>query len=156
MTPAVTCWDESFLNFWRIGNVVASSNAIAESIAKKNTVIKNMTEKSAENDENVASVSGIIANTREGQPLATSVTATQFWVARYPSVPNTAKADKSEIRVFQSATYTTDFAISDFGFLNAPYTIIAHIASERVKNICPAAAVHVLRLQSFAGSKLRI
>gem|GEM_PF-5315817 len=41
-------------------------------------VTKNITEKSAENEENVASVSGMIANASEGHHLATSVTATQF------------------------------------------------------------------------------
>lgn len=133
-----------------------SKRAIAESIASMNIVAKNITEKSAENDENVASVSGMTANARDGPHWATCVTSTPFLAARYHRVPNIPSAESIEINVFPSATYITDFAISDFGFLNAPYTIIAHIAIERVKNICPAAAVQVLSAHILSESKLNI
>ena len=45
--------------------------------------------------------------------------------------------------MFHTATIIVDFTISVFFFFIAQYAIITHIAKLRVKNICPAAAVHV-------------
>lgn len=135
-------------NLSLIGIAIHSTRLIAESIASKNMVRKNITEKNALALQNNASVSGITAKARLGHHFATSVTSTQLCAAKYPSVPNTAIADKNEMRVFPNATRTVAFTISVFSLLSAQYAIITHIDTDSVKKICPPAAVQVASSQS--------
>ena len=79
MIPAVMF---SVLQFWNlsfIGIAIASTKLIAESIASKNIVKKNITEKNALALPNKASVSGMTAKARLGQPFTTSVTSTPLF-----------------------------------------------------------------------------
>jgi len=133
-----------------MGIAIPSIKLIAESIARRNIVRKNRTEKNAEAFPNKASVSGMTAKARLGHHFTTSVTSTQFVCAKNPSVPNTAIAERNEIKVFPAATSIVALTISVFSLLRAPYAIITHIATESVKNICPHAAVQVESSQSFS------
>jgi hypothetical protein len=94
----------SFLNLSLKATPTASTKDIAESIASKNTVIKNITANKLCKAGNKFIVSGIVTNTKEGHPATTFSTGNHFCAAKYPNVPNTAIADKDEIRVFHNAT----------------------------------------------------
>ena len=120
-------------------------------MVKKNTIAKRELKAGS-----FARISGKITKTKLGHHFATSVTSTPFWVAKYPRVPKTAIAERSEIIVFQIATKDTAFTISDFSHFRAPYANIIHMATEIVKNICPAAADQVASSPSFDTSTLVI
>jgi hypothetical protein len=97
--------DCNFLNFLPIVIAGVSNIAIAESIAKKNTVKKKiMANNGHTNDQNVENIAGSVTNINPGQPLATSLTHTHCDAAMYHSDENTAIADRNDTKVFHNTT----------------------------------------------------